>query len=147
MRIGLLAIGGWLVAAVLTVGVSWSAISVVRDAVAAGPSVATALPTPDETAGPTATRTTAPPRPGPTTAAARIVSRTGQGGSVSVRCAGGRPEFVTVVPRQGYTVETDDSGDEVKLRSGSARTEFTASCAGGVPRVTVEDKGSGGDDD
>ena len=65
---GLLAISGWLVAAALAVGISWSAIDVVRDSVGASQPVSTALPAPDETSspapGPTSTRPTAAPTAG-----------------------------------------------------------------------------------
>lgn len=153
MRIGLLALGGWLVAAVLTVGVSWSAISVVRDAVVVRAEVDSSLPAPEEpSVSPTPAATTA--RPSPTTPAARIALGSGRGGTATVRCVDGRPAFVNITPKQGYGVERDDDGTEVKFRSAAGRTEMTASCAGGVPRVTVEDRdeggsgrGRGGDDD
>lgn len=151
MRIGMLALGGWLVAAALTVGVSWSAISVVRDAVAAGPEVASGLPAVQETTAPArtpaATASTTPPRPGPTPTAASVAVATGQGGTAIVRCVGGRPQFVNLTPKQGYTVERDDDGTEVKFRSASGRTEITASCTGAVPHATAEDKTDGGGDD
>jgi hypothetical protein len=156
VRIGLLAIGGWLVAAVLTVGVSWTAISVVRDAVAPASEVAAALPTPDETAGstapgPTASATT-PRTPRPSASTSQLASASGRGGTASVRCVDGRPDFVNVAPRSGYEARQDDNGAEVEFRSSAGRTEMSATCAGGVPRIAVEDKdeggsGRGGDDD
>ena len=160
MRIGLLAISGWLVAAVLTVGVSWSAISVVRDAVAPASEVAAALPTPDETAAtpaPTASRTPARPSPSarPSAGAATLASASGRGGTATAQCVDGRPDFINVTPRPGYQARRDDDGAEVEFRSSSGRTEMTATCVGGVPRIAVEDKdedggsgrGRGGGDD
>lgn len=166
VRIGLLAIGGWLVAAVLTVGVSWSAISVVRDAVAPAAEVAAALPTPDEPAGPTASTTpdgtagstaSTTPRPSatprPSSSAAEIRSVSGRGGTASARCVDGRAVIVNVVPRQGYAVDSDGDESEAEFRSAAGRTEITATCVAGVPRFEVEEKdesGSGrgeGDDD
>lgn len=156
MRIGLLAAAGWVVAALLTVGASWSAVAVVRDAVVPTTVVATGLPTPEETLPGSAT-------PGPTRspsapatrspAATRSVLASGQGGTALVRCTAGTPEFYNVTPRQGYQARTDDSPGEIEFRSEAHRTEVTATCAGGIPRAAVEEKGGsdgsgrGGDDD
>jgi hypothetical protein len=146
---GLLAIGGWLVAAVLAVGISWSAIDVVRDSVGASQPVATALPAPSEAStpapGPTTTRPTAAP-----TAGAPVV-KAGQGGTVTAQCVNGRPQIVNASPRQGFRVESDDSGNEVQFRSSDRRTEMKVSCAGLTATVTVEEHssaggGGGGDD-
>lgn len=163
VRIGLLAIGGWLVAALLTVGVSWSAISVVRDAVAPAAEVAAALPTPDETAEPTASTTpdgptaSTTPRPSATprpssSSAAEIRSVSGRGGTATARCVDGRAVIVNVIPRQGYAVDPDGDGSEAEFRSAAGRTEITATCVAGVPRFEVEEEdesgsGRGGDDD
>lgn len=154
VRIGLLAIGGWLVAAVLTVGVSWSAISVVRDAVAPAVEVAAALPTPDEPVGPprsTTPRPSATPRPSSSTAA-EIRSVSGRGGTATARCVDGRAVIVNVVPRQGYAVDPDGNESEAEFRSATGRTEITATCVAAVPRFEVEEKdgsgsGRGGGDD
>jgi hypothetical protein len=164
VRIGLLAAAGWLVAALLTVGISSSAVSVVRDAVAPQSPVAAGLPTPEETTpgGTTAGGTTAGPTgsagpsptasqgsAAPTAAAGRPVSVSGQGGTAIVRCVGGTPEFRNVMPRQGYQARADDSPGEVEFRSSEHRTEITATCAGSTVRTSVEEKddsggGSGG---
>ena len=153
MRFGLLATAGWLVAAVLTVVVSWSAVGVVRNAVSPAPAVAQNLPTPDETSAapsPSATESRTP-TPAPTTPGARTASLSGRGGSVAFRCSGGAPELVNATAYQGYTARRDDDGTEVEFESSAGRTEFKASCTGGVPRITVEEKGArgggGGDDD
>lgn len=156
MRTGVLAVAGWLATATLAFGASMAAMSVVRGAVAPQ-QLATGLPTPDEptgagtpssrpssTPGSTASRGTAPSRPA-TPTAGRAVPTTGTGGSVVVRCVGGSPVFVNVVPQQGFWVERDDSSAEVKFRSGTHRTEIKADCAGGTPRTSVEEKDSGAD--
>jgi uncharacterized membrane protein YgcG len=144
VRIGLLAISGWLVAAVMTVAVSWSAIGVVRNSVVPQTAVASALPTPDETGS--ATATTARPTPKPTLAAARSLS--GQGGSVTARCTNGVPTIVKYTPQQGFRAERDDSGREVKFLSADHRTEITIACSGNTPRLSAEEKStSGGGDD
>ena len=138
---GLLAIGGWLVAAVLAVGISWSAIDVVRDSVGASQPVATALPAPSEVstpASPSSTRPTAAP-----TAGGPVV-KTGQGGTVIARCVNGRPQIVNAAPRQNFRVESDDSGNEVQFRSPDHRTEMKVSCSGLTAIVQVDEHSSGG---
>lgn len=138
---GLLAIGGWLVAAVLAVGISWSAIGVVRDSVGASQPVATALPVPSEVstpASPSSTRPTAAP-----TAGGPVV-KTGQGGTVIARCVNGRPQIVNAAPRQGFRVESDNSGNEVQFRSPDHRTEMKVSCSGLTATVQVDEHSDGG---
>ena len=138
---GLLGIGGWLVAAVLAVGISWSAIDVVRDSVGASQPVATALPPPSEastSASPSSTRPTAAP-----TAGGPVV-KAGQGGTVTARCVNGQPQIVNAAPRQGFRVETDDSGNEVQFRSSDHRTEMTVSCSGLTATVQVDEHSDGG---
>jgi hypothetical protein len=145
VRIGLLALSGWIVAAVITVGVSWSAITVVRQSVVPRTEVASsALPAPEETGTATAAPTTSRPAPKPTVAAVASVS--GQGGTVTARCTGGVPAIIRSVPRQGFSVNPDDSGREVKFDSSDHRTEVTVSCSGTRPVFTKEEKSSGGDD-
>ena len=158
MRFGLLALGGWLVSAVLMVAVSWSAISVVRGAVVPETVVTSGLPVPDETSGPPASSaapSAAPSaRPSPTAAATgRSVSASGVGGTVVVRCVDGVPRFVSQIPRQGFWVDSEDSPGEVRFSSDDHRTDVKASCAGTEPRVEVEEEdrddnsGPGGGDD
>jgi len=139
---GLLAISGWLVAAALAVGISWSAINVVRDSVGAGQPVATALPAPSEATtpapGPSSTRPTAAPTAG------ALAVRTGQGGTVTAQCVNGRPRVISAVPRQGFGVESDNSGNEVQFRSSDHRTEMKVSCSGLTATVQLEEHSSGG---
>ena len=129
-------------AAVLAVGISWSAIGVVRDSVGAGQPVSTALPAPDETSspapGPTGTRPTAAPTVG------ALVTKVGQGGMVTARCVSGRPQLVSVVPRQGFQAEPDNSGAEVQFRSSDHRTEVKVTCSGLTATVLVEEHASAG---
>jgi hypothetical protein len=138
---GLLAIGGWLVAAVLAVGISWSAIDVVRDSVGASQPVATALPAPSEVSTPASTSST---RPTAAPTAGGLVVRAGQGGTVTARCVDGRPQIVNAAPRQNFRVESDDSGIEVQFRSSDHRTEMTVSCSGLTATVQVDEHSSGG---
>jgi hypothetical protein len=142
VRIGLLAIGGWLVAAALAVGISWSAIGVVRDSVGAGQPVSTALPAPDETSSPAAAPTSTRPTAAPTAGA--LVTKVGQGGTVTARCVSGQPRLVSVVPRQDFQAESDDSGKEVQFRSSDHRTEVKVSCSGQTATVQVEEHSGGG---
>ena len=153
MRTGPLAVAGWVVAATLTLGVSWSAMQGIRTAVAPADldvSAADSLPVPTETstAAPTSAPTSASPRPSASPTAG-TVTQVGVGGTIRVSCAGGVPRVVGAIPRQGFSVDVDDSPGEVKFTSGSHRTEMNASCAGGRPQVRVEedDRGDGGDDD
>jgi hypothetical protein len=141
VRIGLLAISGWLVAAVLTVGVSWSAISVVRSSVVAQPSVG--LPAPAEASTGPAT-TAAPPTTRPTATAGAIAAAGGQGGSASVRCVSGRPTIVSYNPNTGFAAQLDDSGAEVQFRSSDHRTQITVTCTGYTAHTQVEEKAIGG---
>jgi hypothetical protein len=143
VKLGLLAITGWLVAAALAVGISWSAIGVVRDSVGASSTVVGALPTPDESTNPAPAPTTTRPTAAPTVGA--LVTKAGQGGTVTARCVKGRPVFVTMVPRQGFQVEADDSGAEVQFRSADHRTEMKATCSGLRVTVTADEHSSGGD--
>lgn len=133
---GLLAISGWLVAAALAVGISWSAIGVVQESVGAGQPVATALPPPAETSGPAPSST----RPTATPTVGTLAVGMGQGGTVSAQCVKGRPHVVSAVPRQGFGVESDDSGGEVKFGSSDHRTEVTVTCSGLTATVHVEEK-------
>lgn len=145
---GLLAISGWLVAAALAVGISWSAINVVRDSVGAGQPVATALPAPSEASTPAPSPSSTRPTAAPTAGALAV--RTGQGGTVTARCVNGRPHVISAVPRQGFGAESDDSRDEVQFRSSDHRTEMKVSCSGLTATVRVEehaDGGGGGGDD
>ena len=139
---GLLAISGWLVAAALAVGISWSAINVVRDSVGAGQPVATALPAPSEASTPAPSPSSIRPTAAPTAGALAV--RTGQGGTVTAQCVNGRPRVISAVPRQGFGVESDNSGNEVQFRSSDHRTEMKVSCSGLTATVQLEEHSSGG---
>jgi hypothetical protein len=149
MRTGPLAVAGWVVAAALTLGVSWSAVQVVRSAVAPtdlAVSSGDSLPLPSESGSgsPAPSRTGTPSAPA--TPAARTAAASGTGGSVVVRCVGGVPQLVSRIPKQGFTVEVDHSPGEVKFSSDRHRTEIKATCTTTGPRLTVEedDRGGGG---
>jgi hypothetical protein len=151
VRIGLLAISGWLVAAALTVGISWSAISVVRQSVVGGTQVVSSLPAPEETGSPTAAPTTARPSPSPTAATGALRTVAGQGGTVRARCVDSRLRVISSVPNQGFQLQRDDSGVELKFRSSTHETEIKLSCGGLAVQSSVEEKsvggnGGGGDD-
>jgi hypothetical protein len=149
MRTGPLAAAGWVVAATLTLGVSWSAMQAVRTAVAPEGlevSATESLPPPPETGSASPSRSTSPPTPRPTAAspATATVTEVGVGGTVRVRCTGGVPELVSVYPKQGFAVDLDDSPGEVKFTSGGHRTEIKASCVRGEPVVSREEDDRGG---
>jgi hypothetical protein len=147
MRTGPLAAAAWVVAATLTLGVSWSAVQVVRGAVAPQDlevSSGDGLPVPTE---PDRSATPSGPRPTTTTPAAPVTdtaSASGIGGTVVVRCVGGVPRLVSRIPKQGFTVKVDDSPGEVKFSSDRHRTQIKAACAAGKPQLTVEEDDHGG---
>ena len=90
--------------------------------------VATALPAPNETSVPPAAPSST--RPDGHTDRGRLAVGTGQGGTVTAQCVNGRPHVVSAAPRQGFGVESDDSGDEVQFRSSDHRTEMKVTCSG-----------------
>ena len=101
---GLLAISGWLVAAVLAVGLSWSAISVVRELGGAAQPVGDGPAAPERVRRPATPDGTRPP-------ARPTAGRGARHGPVraarsTVRCVNGRPTIVNVTPRQGFPAET-----------------------------------------
>jgi hypothetical protein len=150
VRTGPLAVAGWIVAATLTLGASWSAVQVVRSAVAPDDlavSGTDTLPVPTETTSAAASPTTPSPTATPTaTPAGRTASKSGTGGTVVVSCVDGVPQLVRRIPRQGFAVEVDDSPGEVKFSSDGHRTEIKATCVGGQPRFTVEEDDRDDDD-
>jgi hypothetical protein len=144
MRTGPLAVAAWVVAATLTLGASWSAVQVVRSAVAPedlAVSSADTLPVPAETSSSAASPTTPSRSAIP---AGRTGSKSGTGGTVVARCVDGIPQLVRRIPRQGFAVDVDDSPGEVRFSSDSHRTEIKATCAGGQPQFTVEEDDRGG---
>jgi uncharacterized membrane protein YgcG len=144
VRIGLLAISGWIVAAVMTVAVSWSAIEVVRGSVVPQTQVSSAaLPAPEETVSATTTR---PTTAAPIVAAARSIS--GLGGSVTANCTNGAPTVIRAIPKQGFGADKDNSNREVKFTSSDHETEIHIACSGTTATFTKEEKaiGGGGDD-
>ena len=153
MRTGPLAVAGWIVAATLTLGASWSAVQVVRSAVAPedlAASGADTLPPPAESTssspGGSGSPTSPAPRPSATAPAGRPASAGGVGGTVVVRCMDGVPQLVSRIPRQGFSVDVDDSPGEVKFTSADHRTEIKVSCVAGQPRFTVKEDDRGGGD-
>jgi hypothetical protein len=73
-----------------------------------------------------------------------LVTKVGQGGTVTARCVSGDPQLVSVVPRQGFQAEPDNSGAEVQFRSSDHRTEVKVSCSGLTAIVQVEEHASAG---
>jgi hypothetical protein len=72
------------------------------------------------------------------------VVKGGQGGTVTARCVNGQPQIVNAAPRQGFRVESDDSGNEVQFRSSDHRTEMKVSCSGLTATVQVDEHSNGG---
>ena len=63
---------------------------------------------------------------------------------MTAQCVNGRPRVISAVPRQGFGVESDDSGNEVQFRSSDHRTEMKVSCSGLTATVQLEEHSSGG---
>ncbi len=153
---------GWLVAAVASTAISWSAVSVVRGAVAPARSAPLSEAEPDgESPAPTASATSGGPSatsaapPASTGSTDRIGRKITEGGTVTARCtSGGALTLVNATPRQGFTADLDDAPAEVKFTSDDHRTEIGIGCTSGEPRFSVEEDdrgdnsgpGGGGDD-
>jgi hypothetical protein len=78
-----------------------------------------------------------------------VVTRTftTRAGTVVGRCAGSRPEVVSMSPRQGYEVHgqdrgvrDDEAGAEFRGRAdGKDRLKFEIVCRAGIPALVADD--------
>jgi hypothetical protein len=150
----LIVTAGWLAAAILAVLVGLLAISVIGDGITA-PSARpmseddvarelTGVPppstSPSASASPSASVSlgTAPP------AATRTF--TTRAGTVVGRCAGGRPEIISMSPAQGFTVHERDAGPQGAEAEGEFRgsaddhnrLKVDVACAGGRPELRID---------
>ncbi|RSM52629.1 hypothetical protein DMB66_39925 [Actinoplanes sp. ATCC 53533] len=150
----LLVAAGWLGAAVLAVLVGLGAISVIGNGLTSpetrplsAAEVADELArqitgSPSASAG-TGARPSSPPAPATTAATRTFPTRAG---TVVGRCAGTRPEVVSMSPRQGYELHEQDRGPQEDDAEGefrglgdrADRVKFEIVCPGGVPTL-VED--------
>ena len=91
----------------------------------------------------TGTSTGAGPTSGGTTSArppaSVIRSLTVPGGSVGMSCVDGRPHLEWATPLDGWSMEVDDEGFEVKFTQGNDgdESEVYGSCASGAPTLTT----------
>lgn len=140
----LIVTAGWLAAAVLAVLVGLLAVNVIGDGLTSGAArtmseqeVARALE--DPTGTPPAS---AGVGSNPAVTGGAVRTFTTPAGTVVGRCAGGRPEVVSMSPAQGYSVhdrdtgpQSDDADGEFRSAGGGARVEFEIVCAAGVPEL------------
>ena len=142
---------GWLGAAVLAALVGLAAISVIGSGLTAPATrPLSAAEVADELArqiptSPSATASTGD-RPAPSVSSslpgpAAAQSFPTNAGTVVARCAGGRPELVSMSPRQGYEVhDQDDNEGEFRSRGDNDdRVKFEIVCRGGVPALVEDD--------
>ncbi|MFI7543227.1 hypothetical protein [Actinoplanes sp. NPDC049599] len=149
----LLMTGGWLGAAVFAVLVGLGAITVIGDGLTAPETrPLSAAEVADELARQLAVSPSASvgtgDRPPSAPASAAAVTRTfpTRAGTVVARCAGTRPEVVSMSPRQGFELheqdrgpQDDDAEGEFRGRhDGDDRIKFEIVCRGGVPAL-IED--------
>jgi hypothetical protein len=140
---------GWLGAAVLAALVGLAAISVIGNGLTAPATrPLSAAEVADELARQIDTPPPSPPsatagtgdRPSPTASVATQSFPTGAG-TVIGRCVGGRPELVSMSPRQGYEVhDQDDNEGEFRSRGDNHdRVKFEIVCRDGVPTLVEDD--------
>jgi hypothetical protein len=142
---------GWLGAAVLAALVGLAAISVIGNGLTAPATrPLSAAEVADELARQIDTPPPPPPspsatagtgdRPSPTASVATQSFPTGAG-TVIGRCVGGRPELVSMSPRQGYEVhDQDDNEGEFRSRGDNHdRVKFEIVCRDGVPTLVEDD--------
>lgn len=152
----LLVAAGWIGAAVLAVLVGLGAIGVIGAGLT---SPETRPLSAAEVADQLARQRSAPPasaatgdRPSPSAGAARTF-RT-RGGTVVGRCAGARPEIVSMSPAHGFELheqdrglqEDDAEGEFRSLSDDNVRFTFEIVCVGGAASLVESTDSSGGDD-
>jgi hypothetical protein len=153
----LLMAAGWLGAAVLAVLVGLGAISVIGSGLTSPESrPLSAAEVADELARQVAVSPSAsegagdrpPPSVTPSQSpAAPTVTFPTRAGTVVGRCAGTRPEVVSMSPRQGYELHEQDRGPqeddaEGEFRSqsdGNDRVKFEIVCRAGIPALVADD--------
>jgi hypothetical protein len=147
---------GWLGAAVLAVLVGLGAISIIGNGLTSpetrplsAAEVADELArqitvSPSATVGtgnrPSPSPSSSPSRSSPSADAATRTFPT-RAGTIVARCAGSRPEVVSMSPRQGYELHDQDAteGEFRGRRDGHDRVKFEIVCRGGVPALLQED--------
>jgi hypothetical protein len=147
----------WVVGATASVVVGLLALSLINaDLTGTGDPPIVADPVVD-TGGPAAAPSTGSPRPGSTppgsTPPGSNTAATGQrrlnsaGGYVIAQCQGDQAYLVLWSPAPGYGVHDVDRGprDDARVRFESDRheVEMRVTCAGGVPRASVETHNEG----
>ncbi|MBO4208659.1 septum formation initiator [Micromonospora echinofusca] len=144
----LLAVLGWLAAAVLATGIGLGAIRLVGESITGTPGgVRDAAEVERALAGsPEPTPEPGAPSAGPTDPPGGSGTRRSfvvRGGSVVAECAGREVRLVSWAPAPGYRVKEADRGPdddvEVTFDGPGGRSEVRIVCSGGVPVVGADD--------
>ena len=146
---------GWLSAAVLAVVVGLAAVSVIGNGLTEPETrPLSAAEVADELARQLAVSPSAsagagnrPPPSVPASASAATITFPTRAGTVVGRCAGSRPEVVSMSPRQGYELHEQDRGlqdDDAEgefrsQRDGKDRVKFEIVCRAGLPALLADD--------
>jgi hypothetical protein len=154
-RRNLLVTAGWLGAAVLAVLVGLAAISVIGNGLTTPETrPLSAAEVADELARQISVSPSASagagnrPPPSPSLSAAPpTVTFVTRAGTVVGRCAGSRPEVVSMSPRQGYELHEQDRGlqdDDAEgefrgQRDGNDRVKFEIVCRAGMPALVADE--------
>jgi hypothetical protein len=142
---------GWFGAAVLAVLVGLGAVSVIGDglttpetrplsAAEVADELARQVQTAPSAAAGAGDRPSPPVSPAVPSVTAASRSFPTRAGTVVARCTGGRPELVSMSPRQGYEVhdQDDDEGEFRGRGDGDDRVTFEIVCAGGGPALVAD---------
>lgn len=146
-------VGGWLGAAALAVLVGLGAISVIGNGLTApetrplsAAEVADELARQTPGSPPVSAGTGDRPAPQRSSAPSTVTFVT-PAGTVVGRCAGSRPEVVSMSPRQGFELYEQDRGPQGDDAEGEFRSQtdardrfpFEIVCAGTMPRLVLDD--------
>ncbi|RCV53873.1 septum formation initiator [Marinitenerispora sediminis] len=159
-RQSLLAVGGWVAAAVLAVVVGVTAVSLLGTGITSGAVRPVSQDDAEqqlasrEPSAPPAAGGSAPASPSPSGGADGAAPSAGapeaevmqsDAGSVAARCVGDDAVLDWWAPTQGYTVDDVDSGPdedvsvEFESQQDAPDMEMTVVCAAGTPRLVVSD--------
>ncbi len=155
-RRNLLVAGGWLGAAALAVLVGLGAVSVIgngltspetRPLSAAEVAGELARQVPGSPSVPAGTGDRPAPPPPERSSTPPMITFVTRAGTVVGRCAGSRPEVVSMSPRQGYELHEQDRGPQGDDAEGEFRSQtdagdrhpFEIVCTGNLPRLVLDD--------
>jgi hypothetical protein len=158
----LLAVAGWLAAAVAATLTGLAAVQVIGDGITASAdggvltprqverqlASATASPSADPSAGSPAATRTAAPSAGPSSAASAGAARkvfSTPGGTVVAECSGAAVLLVSWAPAQGFGVKRADRGPDehadVTFEGAASKVELRVRCVNGRPTASWKQDG------